>query len=55
MGHLEHKKSAPVNLNFAVITVTDTRSESEDKGRRNTGRNYFRGRAHRRRSIFCER
>ncbi len=32
MGHLEHKKSAPVNLNFAVITVTDTRSESEDKG-----------------------
>jgi molybdenum cofactor biosynthesis protein B len=32
MGHLEHKKSAPVKLNFAVITVTDTRGEKEDKG-----------------------
>jgi len=31
MGHLEHKRSVPANLGFAIITVTDTRDEKEDE------------------------
>jgi molybdenum cofactor biosynthesis protein B len=34
MGHLEHKKSAPASVSFAVITVSDTRGEKEDIGGR---------------------
>ncbi len=34
MGHLEHKKSAPAKVSFAVVTVSDTRGEGEDTGGR---------------------
>jgi len=30
MGHMEHKDAAPNQLNFVVVTVSDTRDRSDD-------------------------
>ena len=31
MGHIEHKHHAPKNLNCAIVTISDSRSEADDE------------------------